>query len=207
MREQQHESAEQLPLVLTGSYELINDDLRAVSEVAELRLPQRQRLREVAAVSVLESHDRRLGQRRIEDLEWRLVLRYVLQRDVDFFILHVDERRMALVECSAARILARDSDRCTLLQQSSEGEPLGHPVIDRPFALCHLATLFEQLLQLGMDVELSWRRAYLLIQRRQLLGRYAGLNFVLGFVRSAVEIVPIGRQRMELRLLGRCCTY
>src|SRR5581483_5988147 len=42
VRQQQHQSGEQAPLVLARGDELVNDDLRAVGEVPELRLPQHQ---------------------------------------------------------------------------------------------------------------------------------------------------------------------
>jgi hypothetical protein len=42
--QQQHEAALLAPLVLGGGDELVDDDLAAVDEVAELRLPQHQRV-------------------------------------------------------------------------------------------------------------------------------------------------------------------
>jgi hypothetical protein len=47
--EEQDEPGEQAPLVLAGGEELVDDHLGAVDEVAELRLPEDQRLRVVAA--------------------------------------------------------------------------------------------------------------------------------------------------------------
>jgi hypothetical protein len=44
VREQQDQPGGLPPLVLGGDDELVDDDLRAVDEVAELRLPQRQRV-------------------------------------------------------------------------------------------------------------------------------------------------------------------
>ena len=40
VRQQQHESGEQVPLVFASDDELVDDDLRAVGEVAELRFPR-----------------------------------------------------------------------------------------------------------------------------------------------------------------------
>ena len=51
--------------------ELVDDDLRAVHEVAELRLPQHERLRRGHRVAVLEADARVLGERRVVDLERR----------------------------------------------------------------------------------------------------------------------------------------
>src|SRR5882757_1156446 len=56
----QHDNArEQLPLVLAGRDELVDHDLRAVSEVTELRLPHHEGFGIITAVPVLESEDAR----------------------------------------------------------------------------------------------------------------------------------------------------
>ena len=60
VRQQHHQSGQQAPLVFAGSYELVDDDLRAVGEIAELRLPHHQRLGIVAAVAVLKTQHARL---------------------------------------------------------------------------------------------------------------------------------------------------
>ena len=49
VRQQHHNAGEQSPLVFARGDELVDDDLRAVGEVAELRLPQHQRFGIVAA--------------------------------------------------------------------------------------------------------------------------------------------------------------
>ena len=51
VRQQQNQAAQQVPLVFAGDDELIDDDLRAVGEVAELRFPHHQRLRDNRARS------------------------------------------------------------------------------------------------------------------------------------------------------------
>ncbi len=68
VRQQHHQAREQAPLVLAGAEELVDDHLRAVGEIAELRLPQDERFRVVAAVAVLEREDGRLRERRVVDL-------------------------------------------------------------------------------------------------------------------------------------------
>jgi hypothetical protein len=40
VRQQHHQAGEQAPLVFAGGKELVNDDLRAVGEIAELRFSQ-----------------------------------------------------------------------------------------------------------------------------------------------------------------------
>ena len=62
--------------------ELIDDHLRAVGEVAELRFPEDQRLRGVEAVAVVEAHDAILGERAVAHLERPLTGSEVLKRRV-----------------------------------------------------------------------------------------------------------------------------
>ena len=55
VRQEQNHAREQIPFVLAGADELIDHRLGDIDEVAELRLPEHQRLRIVAAVAVLEA--------------------------------------------------------------------------------------------------------------------------------------------------------
>src|ERR1700756_3635258 len=57
VRQEQHQPGKQVPLGFTGHYELINDGLRNIGEVAELRLPQHQHFREIAAVAIFKTQD------------------------------------------------------------------------------------------------------------------------------------------------------
>ena len=57
VRQEQHEAAVLAPLLLGRGDELIDDDLRAVHEVAELRFPQHERAGIGDGVAVLESED------------------------------------------------------------------------------------------------------------------------------------------------------
>ena len=72
VRQQQRQPRRLAPLREARDEELVDDDLRAVHEVAELRLPEHERLRRADRVAVLEAERRVLGQRRVVDLERRL---------------------------------------------------------------------------------------------------------------------------------------
>ena len=69
VRQQQHEAARLAPLRLGAGEELVDDHLRAVHEVAELRLPQHERAVLGHRVAVLEAQHRGLGEERVVDLE------------------------------------------------------------------------------------------------------------------------------------------
>ena len=94
MRQQQDEAAQQSPLLLAGADELVNDDLRAVGEVSELRLPKGQRLREVAAEAILVAQDGSLAQLGVVDFDLCLRGGQMLERCVLALVFDVDQEAM-----------------------------------------------------------------------------------------------------------------
>ena len=65
--EQQHQARELAPLVLARHEEVVDDDLGAVHEVAELRLPCDERVGSLDRVAVLEADRGVLAQERVAD--------------------------------------------------------------------------------------------------------------------------------------------
>jgi len=63
VREQQNDARQQVPLVLARGDELVNHNLRAIREVAELRFPKDKRFGIVAAESVFEAEHGGFGKR------------------------------------------------------------------------------------------------------------------------------------------------
>ena len=125
VREQQHQRVHAKPFRLAGGNELVDDDLRAVREITELRLPHHQRVRLDLRESVFESHDGSFRQRRVDDLENGLFRIEMGKRRVTLLIRLVDKNGMALAEGSAAGILSRKTHRITLEEKRSEGKMLG----------------------------------------------------------------------------------
>ena len=103
----------------------------------------------------------------------------------------VDQHRVPLVEGSAAAVLPTQSDRNAFESHRSEGQRLGHAVIERTLAIAHLAPLLEQLLHLGMDVEV-----FRIFRKRvgdalQLGSRETGVDFVGRIVRPTMKRRPV----------------
>src|ERR1700732_4941809 len=59
VRQKQNDAGGQVPFIFGCGNELIDDDLRTVDEVSELRFPGDQRLWIIAAVAILEAQDTR----------------------------------------------------------------------------------------------------------------------------------------------------
>src|SRR5579872_6278812 len=69
VRQKKREARRLAPLREARRDELIDDDLRAVREIAELSFPQDQSVGRRCAIAVLEAEARVLGKRAIVDLE------------------------------------------------------------------------------------------------------------------------------------------
>src|SRR5437899_4924382 len=138
VREEQHEAAHALPLRLRAGEELVDDHLRAVDEVAELRLPEDQPARVGEAHAELEAEHGVLGQHAVDDAEGRLVAPDVVERDVLVVGVDVVEDGVALAEGAAARVLPAHADRDALEQQRADSERLGAAPVDAAPLADHL---------------------------------------------------------------------
>ncbi len=174
---QEHPEARGLPpLVLCRGDELVHDDLRAVGEVAELRLPQDQGLGPLDAVAVVEPEHRELGEGAVDGLEGRLLRVEGRERRPGLARGRVVKDGVALREGSAAGVLAADADGRSLDQQRSEGERLGRAEVERQRALGHLRPARELLDHLRVEVESRRHRRQHAPDRGQRLARDARVH-------------------------------
>src|SRR6266576_1406294 len=135
VRQKHHEPRRKVPLVLTGADELVDDDLRAVGEISELRFPQDKRLRIVAAETVFETEATCLGKRRVVNLAEGLLFGKMRESEVVVFGLCVDQNRVALVERAALGVLSREAHGMPLKKHGAKRQHFGEAVIDLIFRL------------------------------------------------------------------------
>ena len=114
VRQQHHQTGEQAPLFFSGADELVDDNLRSIGEIAELRLPHHQRLGIVAAVTVFKTQHGGLGKLRVINLHPRLLRREMTERNVFVLVFHVDQSRVPVIEGAAPAVLAAEPDRSAL---------------------------------------------------------------------------------------------
>ena len=126
----QHEADGLVPLVLGRHDELVDDGGGAVPEVAELRLPDHERVLGDDRVAVLEPEGGVLGQQRVVDPELALLGAEVGQRRVLVAVGVVDEHRVAVAEGAPAGVLAGDADVGALEEQRAVGHRLGERPVD-----------------------------------------------------------------------------
>src|SRR6185503_14627643 len=104
MRQQENQAASAQPLGLARRDKLIDDDLRAVGEIAELRLPQHEAFRVGERVTILETENPELRKGTIANLETATLDGG--KRDIFVAALLIDPNRMALTESAAPAVLA-----------------------------------------------------------------------------------------------------
>ena len=172
VRQEQREPRGHAPLGAARRDELVDQHLRAVGEVAELGLPDHERVAPRDRVAVLEAEAGRLGERRVVHLEARLGVGEVLHRRVALARVHVVQHEVAVRERAALGVLARQADRDAVGQQRGERERLGVAPVDAAVADRRPAPL-ELRPQLGMHREALGQFEQRVGERDQLVARRA----------------------------------
>ena len=167
VREQHHQAGVLAPLDFGRGQEVVDDDLGAVAEVAELRLPGHQGFGRLDRVAVLEADGGVLGEERVadgEDAQLPLGRRQhgrvdpshpvteVGQRDQLVGRGVVDQHGMALAEGAAPGVLPGQSHVDTFVEQRPDGQRLGQGPVHLPLGH-HLVALGELPFELGVDGE------------------------------------------------------
>ena len=190
VRQQQRQARRLAPLGQRRHDELVDDHLRRVHEVAELGLPEHERLRRLHRVAVLEAEAGDLAQRRVVQLHRRQRARQRLDRRDPLAGLRVVQHEVALRERAALGVLAGQAHRRALGQQRRVGQRLGLRPVDAAVRADRRAPALELLDQLRVDGEALGNPQQLFVERLQALGRDRGLDVRRG---RAVELVAAGR--------------
>ena len=143
VREEHREATEPVPFVFRGRNELIDDDLRDIDEVTELRLPAHERIWRVERVAELETEHAHLRQRAVVDLEPCLVVAQVREARVPAARVLVVDHRVTVTEGAASHVLPGQPASNTLDQETAESEVFGGAPVDA-FARLHDLALFIQ---------------------------------------------------------------
>ncbi len=146
VRQEQRQAAESAPFGFAGADELVDHDLGAVGEIAELAFPDHQRLRLGAGVAVLEAQDGLLGQQGVDDPERVGPVGERAERHVLAIVDLAVQDGMAMEERAATAVLADDSDVMPFGEQGRVGHGLGKPPVHVGVAAGHFRTAFHDAL-------------------------------------------------------------
>src|SRR5271165_2608775 len=132
VRQQEDDAARPLPLGFAAHDELVDQDLGAVREVAELGLPQAEEVGVVERVAVVEAEHGRLGEQRIVDAEARLPRVEVPEGGERLARLAVGKDRVPVAEGSPLGVLPAQPDGRSLDEERPERERLAETPVHRP---------------------------------------------------------------------------
>ena len=145
------------PLQVSTGDELVDDHLCAVGKIAELRLPDHQRVGARGCIAILETQHCQFRQQRVDDLEAWLPFKQMGQRDVAACGLLIVVGRMAMREGAANGVLTGQADRVPVLQQGCIGEDLRHPPVDREVSAEHATPLIDHSCHAALQLKIRRR--------------------------------------------------
>ncbi len=176
MRQKHHEARHAQPFHFAGGDELVDDHLRAIGEIAELRFPQHQRFGLGGGVAIFEAQHRFFRQKRVHHFEFALAFADMVERQIAFFGFLIDQGGMALARrCRARRPGPTGAHPC--LRPASVPKASASAVAQsKPFAgLEHLRLGFELARDGLVQMEALRRGGQRLADLLQHIVRHAGL--------------------------------
>src|SRR5215468_3254953 len=137
---QHGKAAQSPPLLFCSSDELIDDHLRGIPEVAELRFPHGEPVRRVQTKAIFEAEDAHFRERAVVNVDWGLVRREILKRPIGPAILDVMKHGMPMAEGPALGILAGEPHAGAFRCESRERQGFTGRPVERTSAASHLPT-------------------------------------------------------------------
>ena len=101
---------------------MIDNNLRAIRKIAELRFPEAEQVRIIERVPVIEPEDSGFREEAVINAEARLFFREMEQRNVGVARLRIVDNRVARAESSAPAVLPGKANGNSFEQQGSKGE-------------------------------------------------------------------------------------
>ena len=145
VREQHDEMAGALPLRLGRGDELVDDDLSAVGEIAELRFPEDEGIGRMERVAVFEAEHGELGKVAVVNPELLLLPGLeVIERGITLTGLGIVKDGVPVAEGATATILPRKADGHALFEERSESKCLTEGPVNPGARLDRLAARTEE---------------------------------------------------------------
>jgi len=151
--ERQNKTRALSPLDLTSGNKQIDNNLGSVGEITKLSLPDDKGIRVGQRVTVLETHDTVLRQRRVGNGDLGLVGEGMLQGSVLLLTLLVNQDSVTLREGTSLNILTRETDVVALLQQGAKSKSLTSRPVNVLALSNSLQTVVENSLEVSVNVK------------------------------------------------------
>ena len=151
--QKQDDAAGALPLGFTGADELVDHNLSAIGEVAELGFPDAEHLGVIKGVAVVEAENRDFGEQGIVNAEAGGRAGDIFERCVFLGRLGVVEDGVAVGEGAAFAILAAEADRRALGEEGAEGESFAEAPVDRAAFFVGGDAAIKEALDFGVNLK------------------------------------------------------
>ena len=190
MWQQHNQTAHTAPFLLAGGDELVDNNLRTVGEVAELRFPDGQRARLSRRVTVFECQNRFFRQYGVPHLKYALPVMHVLQRSVGRTVRLVMNYRVTVEEGAATSVFAGQTDWNAFIDQRGVRQVFRAAPIEQLLARRHRLTVAVDFRYARLHFDGFWYGTDTGSQLLQALH----LNFVrVAFVPLMVEVWRPGK--------------
>ena len=189
MGQEHHEAGHPEPFAFARRDELVEHDLRAVGEVAELGFPEGERVGFGEGIPVFEAEDGVFGEHRIDDLVARLAFADGVQGVVAFLGILVHQRGVALRERAAGAVLPCEADGVAFEHEGPEGHGLGGGPVEALAGFEHLLLGVEKAFHGAVEREAVGRAAERVAHFRDRFGGDGGLAALVAFA-LLVEVAP-----------------
>ena len=207
MRQHQGQAVEAAPLDFARSDELVDEHLRAVGKVTELRFPDDEGARIVGCVAVFKAQHGFFGEDGVDDGEGGLIGRNVLQRDVgahvELVAVLIVQHRMAMHEGAAAAVFARQAHGIAPGHERGKGHVLAHAPVHIDFAPAHGGAVFQHFFHQRVHAEFlghggdALGQAFPLGRRDGGVGRVSPLGVAEGVPVHGVFPLEIGQHGID----------
>ncbi len=125
VRQQQDDPARPLPFRFSRNDELVDDGLRAIREISELRFPQTKHGRIIERISVIETEDGGFREQAVIDANARLLFAQMHQRHIRRTGFCVVKDSVPRAKSSARAVLTVQSNRRSFQKKRTESEQFG----------------------------------------------------------------------------------
>lgn len=159
-----HETVLNIPLGLSRCHHGVDHSLCAISEIAELRLPEAERVRVGLCVAVFKTKDSVLTEvtARGNEVSHSAAMRYhAVNRNVATIFVLVENVSVSVREGTTLDILSRDTHMVSFVDKSGESESFSSSPIDTLTSLHRFHAILEDLCNRGVELFTSWKCSYL----------------------------------------------
>src|SRR5690606_11700051 len=182
------------PLGFARRNELVDDNLCAIDEIAELGFPDGKRVGFCCSVTIFKRQDRLFGQYRVDNGKRRLLFGHILQGNIGTVVpavtLLVVQYGMSVRKGAATGVLPGNAHGIARRHKSCERQMFAHTPVEASLAAGHLEAVVQQLVDQRMNGKAFGDRGDFFANAGQLGQRHTSIGLIGPF--GVQERGPVG---------------